>query len=296
MRPTTQRTLSVLSNTLLVLACAIRLGDEQALTSIARWFMKEYQFITDAYRLFSTLSHLAGDPRKSLFHSPASIKFILRQVKAVDFTLPPDPTTPVNRPPIPSQERAALTTKDELGNPIAAKEMDVALLVLYGHILYAGTSFTNALNYFFRAYALAPENPAILLSLALSYIHHALKRQSENRHYMVMQGLSFMQEYRAVREKSTVPQERQEMEFNFARVYHMLGLAHLAVQGYERCLALSEEIERGRTKTNDDDSDGSNVGWAENFSREAAYALQGLYAMSGEVEKARQVTERWLVV
>ena len=279
------------SNALLLLACAIRLGDEQALTRIARWFMKEYQFITDAYRLFAALSHLAGDPRKSLFHSPASIKFILRQVKAVDFTLPPDPSSTVNRPPIPSQERAALTTKDDLGNPIAAEEMDVALLVLYGHILYAGTSFTNALNYFFRAYALAPENPAILLSIALSYIHHALKRQSENRHYMVMQGLSFMQEYRAVREKSTVPQERQEMEFNFARVYHMLGLAHLAVQGYERCLELSEEIERAKAT-----ADNGDVGWTEDFSREAAYALQGLYAMSGEVEAARLITERWLVV
>ncbi|KAL1953622.1 hypothetical protein VTO42DRAFT_2540 [Malbranchea cinnamomea] len=276
------------------LTCALQLNDEETLTTIARWFMKEYQFVTDVYRLFSTLSHLAGDPRKSLFHSPASIKFILRQIKAVDYSLPSDfsPSTP--RPQIPPSERAMLTTKDETGQPIPAKDMDISLLLLYGHILYAGTSYTNALNYFFRAYALDPKNPAVLLSIALSYIHHALKRQAENRHYMIMQGMSFMEEYRAVREQSTVPQERQEMEFNFARVYHMLGLAHLAIQRYERCLSLGDEIKSAREQT--EKSEKHSSGWSEDFSREAAYALQCLYAFSGEMESARQVTEQWLVI
>lgn len=257
--------------------------------------MKEYQFITDAYRLFTALCHLSGDPRKSLFHNAANIKFILRQVKAVDYTLPPDPAA-LNRPPLPGQERAALTTKDEHGNPIAAEEMDIALLVLYGHILYSGTSFTNALNYFFRAYALEPKNPAVLLSIALCYIHHALKRQAENRNYMIMQGLAFMEEYRAVREKSSVPQERQEMEFNFARVHHMLGLAHLAILGYEKCLLLGEEISQRREKREDPGDGGGGIYLPEDFTREAAYALQCLYAVSGEVEVARRITERWLVI
>jgi general transcription factor 3C polypeptide 3 (transcription factor C subunit 4) len=226
------------------------------------------------------------------------MKFMLRQVKAIDYTLPPDPShsTPIHRTRASVfQERATLTTKNASGEPIPAEEMDVALLVLYGHILYAGNSFTNALNYFFRAYALDPDNPAVLLSIGLSYIHHSLKRQSDNRHYLIMEGLAFMQEYRRVRECSKIPQERQEMEFNFARVWQMLGLAHLAVQGYERCLQLSEEIKRERERLVNDEDVGQEV-WVEDFSREAAYALQCLFAISGETILAKKITERWLVI
>ncbi|KMU77596.1 hypothetical protein CISG_01353 [Coccidioides immitis RMSCC 3703] len=261
--------------------------------------MKEYQFVTDTYRLFATLSRVCGDPRKSLFHSSPSMKFMLRQVKAIDYSITEDPSSTTTDPrPTFFAERASLTTKDESGNLIPAEDMDVSLLVLYGHILYAGNSFTNALNYFLRAYALDPENPAVLLSIGLSYIHHSLKRQSDNRHYLIMQGLSFMQEYRRVRENSSVPQERQEVEFNFARVWHMLGLAHLAVRGYERCLELSGEIQAEKQKeqlqkVDDKNGDGA---CAEDYAREAAYALQCLYSLGGEVEMAKKITEKWLVI
>ncbi|EEP81788.1 conserved hypothetical protein [Uncinocarpus reesii 1704] len=277
-------------------ACGIRLQDEEILANIARWFMKEYQFVTDAYRLFATLSRLCGDPRKSLFHSSPSMKFILRQVKAIDYSLVEGPSADTSHPrPTFFAERPSLTTKDEAGNPIPAEDMDVALLVLYGHILYAGNSFTNALNYFLRAYALDPKNPAVLLSVGLSYIHHSLKRQADNRHYLVMQGLSFMQEYRRVREVSSVPQERQEVEFNSARVWHMLGLAHLAVKDYEKCLELDAEIqaERQRKKEITGSEDGVDV---EDYTHEAAYALQCLYAFGGDMVSAKRVTERWLVI
>lgn len=253
--------------------------------------MKEYQFVTDTYRLFATLSRLCGDPRKSLFHSSPSMKFMLRQIKAVDYTLPEDPSNISQAHRTRASvfhERAALTTKDETGNPIPAHDMDVALLVLYGHILYAGSSFTNALNYFFRAYALDPENPAILLSIGLSYINHALKRQSENRHYFIIQGLSFMNEYRRVREKSELPQEKQEMEFNYARVWHMLSLSHLAVEGYKRCLKMSDHVAKAKA--------GSGPLSAEDFTRDAAYALQSIYASSGDAAVAKEITDRWLII
>lgn len=219
---------------------------------------------------------------------------MLRQIKAMDYTLPPSPTRPSPTTRTRSsvyQERATLSTKDEAGNPIGAEEMDVSLLVLYGHILYAGNSFTSALNYLLRAYALDPENAAVLLSVALSYIHHAMKRQSDNRHYLIMQGLSFLEEYRRVRERddgSVLLQERQEMEFNFARVWHMLGITHLAVKGYQKCLDMSEEIQRGGSSVKD--------GWVEDFGREAAVALQELYGIAGEVVLAKRITERWLVI
>lgn len=228
------------------------------------------------------------------------MKFMLRQIKAIDFTLPRSPSrpSPVTRTRSSIyHERATLSTKDEEGNYIGAEEMDVSLLVLYGHILYAGTSFTNALNYFFRAYALDPENAAVLLSIAISYIHHSLKRQSDNRHYLIMQGLSFMEEYRRVRQRddgSVLLQQKQEMEFNFARVWHMLGIAHLAVKGYERCLEISEVIQREEQGGGKDEK--IKKRFVEDFGKEAAYALQVLYGASGDVVLAKRITERWLVI
>lgn len=298
------------------IACALRARDEETLANEARWFIKEYQFVTDTYRLFSMLGHLCGDPHRSLFHSSGNMKFMLRQIKAMDFTIPQDTPRPIRHSIW--KERATLSTRDEAGEPIAAKSLDIALLVLYGHMLYSGNSFYPALNYFFRAYALDDQNPAVLLSIALSFIHHSLKRQSENRHYLIMQGLSFMHEYRLVREKpGTLLPEKQEMEFNFARVWHSLGLAHLAIDGYDRVLKLGEQIReqakqkslREPTSTTDgagvvtgDDgksqetSSPADQPCVEDFSREAAYALQCIHVLSGNTETAKAVTEKWLVI
>jgi general transcription factor 3C polypeptide 3 (transcription factor C subunit 4) len=286
------------------------------LANEARWFIKEYQFVTDTYRLFSMLGHLCGDPHRSLFHSSGNMKFMLRQIKAIDFTMPQDTPRPIRHSVW--KERATLSTRDEAGEPITAKELDIALLVLYGHMLYSGNSFYPALNYFFRAYALDDQNPAVLLSIALSFIHHSLKRQSENRHYLIMQGLSFMHEYRLVREKpGTLLAEKQEMEFNFARVWHSLGLAHLAVEGYDRVLKIGEQIQQqARQKSVQEPTsakDGADVimggdgqpqetpsstgqPFVEDFSREAAYALQCIHVLSGNADTAKALTEKWLVV
>ena len=261
------------------------------------------------------LSRLSGDPQKSLFHSSPNMKFLLRQIKAMDFTLPDEPSKPqVVRHSI-WRERASLSTKDDAGDPIPAESLDIALLILYGHILYSGGSLFPALNYFFRAYALDNHNPAVLLSIALCFIHHSFKRQSENRHYLIKQGLSFMHDYRRVRnEPGSLLQERQEMEFNCARVWHGLGLSHLAIEGYEKVLELGRLIQQERqqhvlkesTLTAGDtdvvmggtDSAATPIPgyFVEDFSREAAYSLQCIHFLSGNQAAAMEVTNEWLVI
>lgn len=125
----------------------------------------------------------------------------------------------------------------------------------------------------------------INLSLALGYIHYALKRQSENRHYLIMQGLSFLFVYYDLRHSSKSLQEKQEAEYNVARAYHMLGLTHLAIPYYQKCLDLSQDLHDSKTNIIVDD-----------FGRDAAMALQGIWAQGGNTEMARAVTERWLIM
>ena len=125
----------------------------------------------------------------------------------------------------------------------------------------------------------------ISLSIGLGYLHFALKRQADNRHYLVVQGFSFLMTYYDVRRKSEVAVERQEAEFNVGRAYQMLGLTQLAIPYYERCLELARDVEGMEFE-----------GMKENFTWEAAFALQGLWAANGKPELARTVTETWLVL
>ena len=79
--------------------------------------------------------------------------------------------------------------------------------------------------------------------------------------------------------------ERQEADYNMARAFHMLGLTHLAIPFYERCLDHIIDIHRSCSGST-----------SEEFTREAAFALQGIWAMDGEVIRARQLSENWLIM
>ena len=122
------------------IACALIINDSDTVCNVSRYFMKEFQFVADGYRLFTVLNRLCNGIKPS-FNASSSQKFILRQIKAMDYSLiPQDQQKSVY------QERASLTTKDELGNRVKAEGIDVGLLMLYGHILYAGTSYSYALS------------------------------------------------------------------------------------------------------------------------------------------------------
>lgn len=123
--------------------------------------------------------------------------------------------------------------------------------------------------------------------MALSYLHHAFKRQVDNRHHLILQGLAFLSAYRDLRLKSGNASERQEAEYNSALVYHSIGLTHLANRSYQQCLTLQKESRK--------DSDSPTVDTDE-FSREAALGLRGLLAMSGDYHTAQQLTKEWLVI
>lgn len=125
----------------------------------------------------------------------------------------------------------------------------------------------------------------INLSIGLSYIQHALKRQIDNRHGHLMQGFAFLSIYYDIRCKSGDLCERQEAEYNVARAYHLLGLTYVAISRYQRCLDLGKEVHVDRSKD-----------YPEHFTREAAFALQALWATSGANEAAMQVTRDWLVI
>jgi general transcription factor 3C polypeptide 3 (transcription factor C subunit 4) len=196
----------------------------------------------------------------------------------------------------PEAGKATLTSKNrETGEQIRPQEIDIVLLCLYASIMYTGGSFPNALHYFYRAYALDPKNPMLLMNMALCYLHQNFKRQNENRHFYIMQGLALFQEYADARlakaesyGEQAITEAGMEIEFNKARIWNVLNLTNLAVEGYSKVLSTSrqDETQAGSQK----------LRAGANMTREAAYAMQTAYALSGDMEMAQRVTEKWLVI
>ncbi|KAK8091955.1 RNA polymerase III transcription factor tfiiic [Apiospora hydei] len=269
-------------------ACALRARDEEKCVEVARYIMSKNQFSTDGYRVYAAICRLCSSTAGWYADSRVQ-KFTLRQIKMMDAALLP-----------PEQKDKSLEGQDVKVYP--GKELDATLLMMYGHILFVSNSFTYALNYFIRAHAREPNNPMVNISIGLAYVHYSLKRQAENRQYLIVQGLTFLHKYYDQRLASAenCSMQRQEAHYNLARSYHQLGLTHLAIQYYRLVLReieanppaekeeeMGEEGERGvimrRRKM-------------ENLAQEAAYNIQNCCLIGGDMIAARSVAGQHLVL
>jgi len=116
----------------------------------------------------------------------------------------------------------------------------------------------------------------ICLCLAIASAGRAMQRQSDNRHHLVVQAMAFLSKYRNLRGENT--QGMNEVEYNFGRMFHQLGLYSHAVKHYERVLKLAEQ--------NGDD----------HFTREAAYNLALIFVFTGATPLADALYRRWLSI
>lgn len=148
----------------------------------------------------------------------------------------------------------------------------------------AGGYANWGLDYFLRAYSIDPTNQMILLSVGQCYIHYALKRQSENRQYLLIQGFVFLHCYYDNKASSSDTAERQEAHYNMARSYHAIGIPHLAAEYYQRVLRDVPE------------DSGSEVLGRSDISHEAAYNLQQICWAGGDLEAVKQLSEKYLTL
>ncbi|KAJ3881396.1 hypothetical protein F5051DRAFT_397138 [Lentinula edodes] len=173
-----------------------------------------------------------------------------------------------------SNDRPILPTKD---NPLT--------VAIYGQMCIAAKSYQSAIFYLLHAYDYCPEDPMISLSLAIASIGRAMQRQSDNRHYLIAQGMAFLSKYRTLR--SVDPARLSEVEYNFGRMFQQLGLHSHAVNHYERVLQLSGNQEKGnQTQTA--------IGDRKSLAKEAAYNLSLIYVLTGATPLAESLYRRWL--
>ena len=271
------------------LACALAVDNSIQASIAARWLLKEYPFGTDLFRLYSAVNRLCSFPEG--FATGPAYKVLMRYIKTMDYAL----LSPEQR--VWYNFRDAKDSKGGFKNSMnvedvdKVKDHDPALFALYAHVLMCGGSYMAALNYYFRAFTITPDDPVVNLSIGVAYIQHAMKRLSENRQYQIQQGLAFIYRYYELRTKDDIAIHHQEAEFNVGRMWHGLGLVTLALPAYERCIELRTRV---RQEAEDACSDGA---WAhEDFATEAAFAIQSIYAVTGNLEGARKITEDVLVI
>lgn len=105
--------------------------------------------------MFAALSRACHSP-VSWYNSGPTQKFILRQIKLMDFSLLPEDKRKKHY-----TDKGSYSAQDNNGHLIINTDMDVALLMLYGHILFTGGSYTYALSKRYpAAYTLPPADRA----------------------------------------------------------------------------------------------------------------------------------------
>jgi general transcription factor 3C polypeptide 3 (transcription factor C subunit 4) len=126
--------------------------------------MSTYQLTTDSYRLYAALHRLCQGSA-SWYNAAPSQKYLLRQIRAMDQGL----TTRQLRHSVSEKTTNATAGGQEMS--VENVDMDVALLVLYGHILYSGRGYGYALSKSPHAYKIVAATPSNHLTQFISSGH-----------------------------------------------------------------------------------------------------------------------------
>ncbi|KAF8631751.1 hypothetical protein AX15_002207 [Amanita polypyramis BW_CC] len=165
-----------------------------------------------------------------------------------------------------------------VGAPKIPTKHNPIIVTIYGQICIAARSYQSAIFYLLHAYDYCPDDPMICLCLAIASIGRAMQRQSDNRHHLVAQGMAFLSKYRELRKEED--DAVGEVEFNFGRTFHQLGLYSYAVKHYEKVLEIAEKMELVE----------------HTLAREAAYNLSLIFVQTGAVPLADELYRRWLSI
>lgn len=114
--------------------CAIYTNDEERCVATARHLMRDGA-ISDSYRMFALLSRLCQSPVSWYTSGPAQ-KFILRQIKAID----------ASHGGAPMQSWGHEAEPTGAATSSSGVNVDVCLLMVYGHILFTSTSYAYSLG------------------------------------------------------------------------------------------------------------------------------------------------------
>ncbi|KAE8219270.1 hypothetical protein CF319_g7008 [Tilletia indica] len=187
-----------------------------------------------------------------------------------------------------------ITLQDILRNGYPTQPSVVAES-FYGALMLLSKSNLQALYFFTHQYARIQTDPLVCLFCGITFLTRALNRQVDNRHHAILQGFAYLSQYRKLRAADS-----QEVEYNFGRAFHQIGLLQQAAHHYERVLALAhtESLQKDSSDAHAEHASRQQLLHSKGFAmaREAAFNLSLIFVSGGSPSSARALYERWLVV
>ncbi|PWN33930.1 TPR-like protein [Meira miltonrushii] len=186
--------------------------------------------------------------------------------------------------------------------------------LFYAGLLLTSSNGIPSMAYCLRTYAHFPNDALVCLACAVACLGRAANRQVDNRNQVVMQAYAFLHHYREIRKKegqikmeesNSVFKEgmnvyEPEIEYNFGRVAHQLGLNQLAVPHYNSVLRPHKDFAFGKKSGDDqmsiDAIPSSSDRQDFDCTAEAAFNLHLIYLTSGNPRLANAIVERYLRV
>lgn len=235
-----------------------------SITTYIRYFLMGNQFSPWVLKLF-ICCFPAGLIAWETYSNYNHQKFFLRQLKAWDAVYSGQKIT------------GMATVSADVSQKLPKEHPDI--LYVYSSLLGGNRSYVSSVVYLTRAYKEYNRDHMICLTLGLAHVHRSMQRLSTNRHMQLLQGISYIMEYRDLRLVNATDYEVQEVEYNLGRLFHMLGLTTLASTHYGKVL-----LYHGKLLEEYD------------LSMEAAYNLALIYNINGNSKLARSVTEKYLTI
>ncbi|KAG2139828.1 uncharacterized protein EDB93DRAFT_1241934 [Suillus bovinus] len=291
-----------------IITCAIHAGKFSVAVEQCRKIINTHQFNNEAFRLL-LVSLASGHHPTDPFVSSTLQKHTLRELRIHDAAVKTPELmkwNPVGRKynvsssgkEEPSKVDEEVDEEAEIPGPMESNATEKTavrmptknnpiIVTLYGQMSLAAKSYQSAICklvslfriYLLHAYDYCPEDPVVCLSLAIASLGRAMQRQSDNRHHTIAQGMAFLSQYRTLR-KSCGDEVLAEVDYNFGRAFHQLGLHTHAVSHYERVLEIAEK--QGNEYAS--------------VAKEAAYNLSLIYVTTGAVPLADALYRRWLSI
>lgn len=113
---------------------------------------------------------------------------------------------------------------------------NVHVMFVAGHHHFLLGNHVSALEEYFKAYSHCPENPGLILCIAVTYLKYALNMKTDDkRNVLTLKAFYFMEKYTELLGDSD-----PGSAYNIGRMYHQIGLIHYAQSFYRKALEMPQ--------------------------------------------------------
>jgi general transcription factor 3C polypeptide 3 (transcription factor C subunit 4) len=183
----------------------------------------------------------------------------------------------------PSNRQQKFVLRQVIKNPT-----NMSLIRISANYSLMNGSYKFALAQYEVAYRSDPNDYLLCLCIAVVYVHLLVQKNAQCRNTLALQSICFLYKYLKLRGPC------QESYFNVGRLFHQLGLLHIACHYYKLVLSLEPEVPFNNLQDEENEQDvGDQV---RDLRRAAAFNLSLIYRHSGNKQLALHYIRHYITI